>query len=151
MPTPLCFWRIMLAIDKFESKIKVGNNGCIVWPNKNPEGYSYIWVNKRAIGAHRFIWEFINGAIPEGLEIDHTCMNRSCVNIDHLDIVTHSENMKRCKKAKNVCKYGHTKDGLTKHGIYCKQCKVRNQVNYRSRKKQSQPTLGGLCLQATSK
>lgn len=135
----------MLAIDKFESRIKVGENGCIVWPNKNPEGYSYMWINKKTIGAHRFIWEFFNGKIPKGLEVDHLCMNRSCVNTDHLEIVTHSENVKRCKTIKAFCKHGHVKDGYTKAGIYCKKCKALNQAKYRIRR-DSQQSEDWLCL-----
>ena len=45
--------------------------------------------------AHRAYWIEANGPIPDGLELDHLCRNRSCVNVDHLEAVTHSENMRR--------------------------------------------------------
>ena len=35
------------------------------------------------------------GLIPEGLQIDHLCRNKECVNPDHLEPVTGSQNMKR--------------------------------------------------------
>lgn len=44
--------------------------------------------------AHRFSYEAHKGPIPEGLEIDHVCRNRSCVNPEHLRAVTRRENMR---------------------------------------------------------
>ncbi len=40
-------------------------------------------------------YEFVFGAIPPGLVIDHTCCNRSCVNPHHMDVVTNTENIRR--------------------------------------------------------
>jgi hypothetical protein len=45
--------------------------------------------------AHRFAYEFVHGKIPAGLEIDHLCGNKLCVNPQHLELVTHQENCKR--------------------------------------------------------
>lgn len=46
--------------------------------------------------AHRVAWEEAKGRkIPEGMEIDHTCENRACVNVDHFELVSHAENMRR--------------------------------------------------------
>ena len=42
--------------------------------------------------AHRMVWEWAYGPVPEGKELDHICRNRSCVNPDHLRIVTRMEN-----------------------------------------------------------
>src|SRR5678815_2102759 len=45
--------------------------------------------------AHRLIYEHLVGPIPQGLELDHTCKNRRCVNPSHLEPVTHLENIRR--------------------------------------------------------
>lgn len=50
---------------------------------------------QREVGAHRASWLAHRGDIPEGLEIDHLCRNRWCVNPWHMELVTHAINMKR--------------------------------------------------------
>jgi hypothetical protein len=64
--------------------------------------------------AHRVLYRLVNGPIPIGAEIDHLCRNRSCVNPDHLEAVSHRENLMRSPIApaainarKTHCKYGH--------------------------------------------
>lgn len=47
---------------------------------------------KRQTGAHRAAWLSMVGDIPEGLVIDHLCRTRSCVNTEHMELVTNEEN-----------------------------------------------------------
>ena len=45
--------------------------------------------------AHRISYEIAHGPVPPGLELDHLCRNKWCINPDHLEAVTHTENMQR--------------------------------------------------------
>lgn len=45
--------------------------------------------------AHRLVYEQLTGPIPAGLDLDHLCRNRRCVNPDHLEPVTRRENLRR--------------------------------------------------------
>jgi hypothetical protein len=61
---------------------------------------------------HRLAWEWANGPIPDGLVIDHLCMNRACVNIEHLEAVTQQVNAERRSRAAiegrgGGCPHGH--------------------------------------------
>lgn len=57
--------------------------------------------------AHRVAYETQVGPIPKGLEIDHLCRNRACVNVEHMEVVTHAENMRRAFQRRTHCKHGH--------------------------------------------
>jgi len=45
--------------------------------------------------AHRLAYLYIHGKIPYGLEVHHKCNNRSCINPEHLEAVTHKENLRQ--------------------------------------------------------
>jgi hypothetical protein len=63
-------------------------------------GYIRLWNGGNRILAHRAYYEFIHGKVPEGMELDHLCNNRSCCNVGHLKAVTHTENMRRSSQTK---------------------------------------------------
>ena len=70
---------------------------CLIWPGAvNHHGYGRAWGGQ----AHRVFWERERGPIPDGLELDHLCEQRDCVNVDHLEPVTHAENTRRAHLAK---------------------------------------------------
>jgi len=78
--------------------------GCWLWTGAtNPKGYSQLGVGSTKDGSsgfvrgHRLSYEMLVAPIPEGLEIDHLCNVRECVNPEHLEPVTHAENMRRAK------------------------------------------------------
>ena len=68
---------------------------CWVWQRKIAHGYAYETVNRKAVRAARLYYERYVGPIPHGLEIDHLCRNRACVNPDHLEPVSRVENERR--------------------------------------------------------
>lgn len=54
--------------------------------------------------AHRLAYELLIGPIPQGLEIDHLCRVRHCVNPEHMEAVTHRENQRRMSEAVTHCR-----------------------------------------------
>lgn len=69
---------------------------CWLWLGSlNNAGYGKLTVRRVNLYAHRFAHECLVGPVPEGLELDHLCRVRRCVNPDHLEPVTRSENVRR--------------------------------------------------------
>ena len=115
-------------------------SGCWLWGGHlDVDGYGK-WC-RRVDGrthyyrAHRYSYERLIGQIPEGLCLDHLCRQRNCVNPEHLEPVTSSENSRRgvagvmakerAKKIKH-CPHGHPYEGwnliLYQGRRFCREC-----------------------------
>lgn len=73
---------------------------CLVWRGTlSRDGYGSIKIAGRMIKMHRAVWEYTNGPIPAGMEIDHLksagCKSRACCKLEHLEAVTRRENILR--------------------------------------------------------
>ncbi len=106
----------LLPIDRFLAKINPVESGCWEWTGSCHWGYGQFWNGIKQVKAHRFSYEFFNGKVPDGLDLDHLCRNRKCVNPDHLEPVTRSINCLRgagrfraglVKSARTHCQHGH--------------------------------------------
>ena len=99
---------------QFWSLVRKDADGCWRWlGERNPAGYGVLTSNLAGSRyAHRTAYILTRGPVPEGLDLDHTCRTRRCVNPAHLDPVTHYVNMRRGKQANQThCKWGHELSG----------------------------------------
>src|SRR5699024_8168874 len=79
--------------ESFRARSVVKDNGCVEWSgSSHSNGYGKIHTPDGVEYAHRYAWERVNGAIPAGMQVDHTCWNRACVQVSHLRLVTVSQN-----------------------------------------------------------
>ncbi len=87
----------MSDLDRFQKKTTTASEGgCLLWIGANTgNGYGQFWAAGRLHLAHRWAYERWVGQIPDGLQIDHTCNVRNCVNPQHLEAVTSQENWHR--------------------------------------------------------
>lgn len=142
---------------------------CWLWRGKlTDKGYARTTFNGVQTGAHRKAYELLAGPIPEGLELDHLCRVRHCVNPDHLEPVTHEENVARAKAFRNLasthtrvpktpkvrkplthCHKGHeltpenTLVSKRPMGTFRLQCKIcQHEVQGRNRRKAGLPVRG---------
>ncbi len=98
---------------------------CLIWQGAtDAAGYGRAQYRKISGYIHRWIWVVTKGPIPQDLEVDHTCHTRSCINIEHLRIITHSENMLNMKRpVGQACKKGHLKSTMPNGDRVCVPCR----------------------------
>lgn len=131
-------------IHRFIEKVE-HTGGCWFWKGcVSPKGYGQVTVGPRRRPAHQVSYEIHIGPIPDGLEIDHLCRNRDCVNPDHLEPVTHLKNLRR-RPVRKICPNGHlrTPDNLKteKKGgetfQRCRRCFNNARIRWRARRREA--------------
>lgn len=81
---------------RFWERVDKKRSGCWVWTGHVAGGdYGQIKVNGVSVMVHRYAYELLVGPIPDGLQIDHLCRNRRCVNPKHLEPVVARTNVLR--------------------------------------------------------
>ncbi len=84
--------------ENFFNKVNKDSTGCHLWTGttlRTTKGYGEYRVGDKMYRAHRVAYFLKHGSIDNTLEIDHLCKTTSCVNPDHLELVTGKENLRR--------------------------------------------------------
>ena len=122
-------------LERFWDKIELSDHNddqCWYWTSSiNKKGYGNMWKDGTSQIVHRISYELFRGKIPKGLQIDHLCRNRSCVNPQHLEPVTLTENIRRSDVGRNMrikthCPQGHeyNKDNTYINTLGSRMCKL---------------------------
>lgn len=122
--------------------------GCWLWTGALSLGYGQISDpvapgKSKPVRAYALSYRMHKGDVPAGLELDHLCRNRRCCNPDHLEPVTHQENMRRSPivgrhpNPPTTCKNGHPFSAHNgKHRI-CHTCLRDATRRYRQKQKEA--------------
>lgn len=130
--------KVKPVVERFREKYAVNpDSGCWEWQAATVSGYGVLMLNQFAgtFLAHRLSYLLRHGSIPEGLELDHLCRNRACVNPDHLEPVTTLVNQARglggvLRVPLTHCPRGHeyavhgTRFPATPNYLSCKACRA---------------------------
>lgn len=133
--------------ERFMERVHVDKvTGCWLWTAScQYTGYGRYRYNGKDCRAHRASYEIFVGTIPDGLDLDHLCRVRKCVNPEHLEPVTRRENLNRgigisaINHHKTHCKNGHE---FTPENTYitpagyrqCQTCRNRIMKSFRKDK-----------------
>lgn len=90
-------------MERIWKKVRV-TPGCWWWEGvRSTRGYGRVRVGRKWKQVHRIVWEHFFAPIPDGLQIDHICMNKVCQNPGHMRLVTGAENLRRWKESWSAC------------------------------------------------
>lgn len=134
--------------DRIHANVDRESSPCWLWLGViDRYGYARIKIDSRQRAAHRVSYEEFVGPVADGLEIDHLCRNRACVNPSHLEAVTHAENMARAFQPKQRCPKGHELSGSNlvarsdgRHGN-CRTCVNERAREYKRRQREARKVL----------
>lgn len=139
-------------VERFFRNIREDDNGCWLW-TKTPatKGYASFWIARSIhVQAHRWAYELLVAEIPDGLQLDHLCRVRHCVNPWHMDPVDNRENQRRGEHPTagiafrtNTCPQGHsladayvsTNRRTGKRTRRCRPCQQTSYAEYIARKR----------------
>lgn len=123
------------------------NSGCWIWIGGiASNGYGSFYDGERMDSAHAFSYRYHVGPVQAGLDLDHLCRVRCCVNPDHLEPVTRQVNAARglCghhMKGKTSCKRGHAFDDVNTYfnsngTRECRTCQRHKMRRLRAQRKE---------------
>lgn len=134
-------------IARFKGKTVENSTGCWLWQGPlDRDGYGTFYFRRRNRRAHRVGYFLLNGPIPEGLVINHTCRNRACVNPQHLHLVDVSANAMKDSSSpayvnsqKTICPRGHPYDRHYGKQRYCSICQNAKAKRLRAKWRAEEP------------
>jgi hypothetical protein len=138
------------ATERFFTKV-VHAGPCWLWTAaRSGNGYGVFSPTKTTkMAAHRFADQALIGEIPSGLDLDHLCRVRDCVNPTHLEPVTRAENLRRSELtgpgrnfAKTHCLNGHP---LSEAYVYTDKRGVTHRFCVACRTKRYREWAEGVC------
>ena len=94
--------------ERFVDLVKKATPTCQLWMGcMMKDGYGKFTITREHSElAHRYAWKMAGRELPVyPLQLDHTCRVRNCVNVEHLEVVTHLENKRRARRPR--CRRGH--------------------------------------------
>ncbi len=132
-------------IDSFFARVDATGD-CWIWTgHRQPEGYGHVRFEGRDQGAHRVAYRLLVGEIPDGYQLDHLCRVPACVNPDHLEPVTLTENLRRGfqraeMRHRTKCRNGHPytleNTTITRRGTrICRSCHQAGEIRYQQRRR----------------
>lgn len=136
-----------VALRAYE-RVEVDEGGCwISTYSVGSHGYAQVgWndgVKTRMVLAHRAAWVHVNGQMPLGMTLDHTCKVRRCVNPSHLRMLPNFENARRVSGKDwpmGQCANGHPNTLLRSRpegGVICAPCRRLHLARHNWRRRHS--------------
>ncbi len=136
--------RLRSSQERLARRSRPGLGGCVLFTGHlDKQGYARIWHIDEKRLVHRVAYELFVGEIPEGLQIDHLCGVRHCVNPSHLEAVTPLVNTRRSLGGyyrRTHCKNGHefttenTRVDANKQCRICRACDAQRAREIRARR-----------------
>lgn len=90
----------------------------------NRDGHILMRINGKSELLHRYVYEKMHGKIHGDAIVRHKCDNPNCVNIDHLELGTHQDNVNdRVERGRSAFGKGNGRSKLTEEDVvYIRTC-----------------------------
>lgn len=114
------------ALARFEAKVEKHEadceccNGCWFWTAHMVKGYGRLRFEGKVAAAHRVAYVLFVGPIPEGHDLHHVCVRRSCANPWHLQVVTRATH----RHVEGVCSNGHAYPAENRYARKGRRCAI---------------------------